>query len=347
MHPPSLEAVAYVAMLFVAWRLGIRGRTRIRGQREPGAEVVVQLPDGIAGISQLQAAIDQVRSQLAELELRRVGADHELVQQVRSLERTTGALAVALRAPKARGRWGELHLRRVVEAAGMLDHCDFHEQVLQTGEDGARRQPDLVVRLAGGRSIAVDAKVPMDSYLAAVDVETDAERERLELEHVRRVRAHVRELASRRYAAGLERGCALVVLFLPSEDLLRVTLERDPSLLEHAAAHDVALATPSTLISILRGVAQGWREAALAENARRISELGASIHDRIVIVNEHLAKLGRSLELTVRSFDDAVGSMHTRLVPAARELRELGVAGTRELEPVARPERVPRVPSPL
>jgi len=199
--------------------------------------------------------------------------------------------------------------------------------------------------MSSGRSIAVDAKTPMDSFLAAADADDVDERCRLEAAHAARVRAHIRELSSKRYGAAVGAGTALVVLFLPSEDLLRLALEHDSSLIEYAAAQDIALATPTTLIAILRGVAQGWQEAALAENAARMGQLGATLHDRIVIVNDHLAKLGRALDASVRGYDETVASLHARLIPAARELEQLGVSTSRKLEPAAFVDRLPRIRS--
>ncbi|MBC7462417.1 MAG: DNA recombination protein RmuC [Thermoleophilia bacterium] len=347
-HP--ILMLAFVAL--IAWVLGRFARP-VRQSHPQGAPPEAsftgldqaRLADDIAG--PMHRTLEQLRRELADIERRRVGADHELVQQVRGLERAASGLATALHSPKARGRWGELHLRRAVELAGMVSHCDFYEQARHTAPDDARViQPDLIVRMAGGRCIAVDAKAPMDSWIAAVEATDASERLERESEHALRVRSHVRELAGRRYGTALAGGAALVVLYLPAEDLLRAALERDAALLEYAATQDIVLATPSSIIAILRGVAQGWREASFAENAARITRLGATMHDRIAIVNDHLAKLGRALDGSVRAYDETVGSLQARLLPVARELRELDVPHAREVEQAERVERVPRqIPS--
>jgi DNA recombination protein RmuC len=227
----------------------------------------------------------------------------------------------------------------------MLDHCDFHEQPSYRGRDSELLRPDLVVHLAGGRDIVVDAKVPMDAYLESIDAANEHDRDALEQQHAGKLRAHIRALSSRKYGTNIPRAVSLVVLFLPTEDLLRVSLERDPSLLEDAARHDIALATPSTLIALLRGVAYGWQEAALAEHAQHICELGATLHDRIAVVTDHLAKLGRSLDGSVRSFDETVGSVQSRLIPVARELSSAGVSTGREVSEVAQLHRTTRAVS--
>ena len=351
---PLLSLLVVAAIAWCSGRWSVRSPHDVRG-RGAASETSVELPVGGAVdharlvddiAAPMHRTLEQLRRELADFERRRVGADHELVQQVRGLERAATGLSSALQSPKARGRWGELHLRRAVEVAGMVAQCDFIEQARHSAPDDARFvQPDLVVRMAGGRQIAVDAKAPMDSWIAALEATDTESRTAREREHASRVRAHVRELSARRYGAALPGGAALVVLYLPAEDLLRAALQHDPGLLEFAAARDVVLATPTSIISILRGVAQGWREASFAENAAHISRLGATMHDRIVIVNDHLAKLGRALDSGVRAYDETVASLHARLVPVARELRDLDVPSSRDLDPAVRIDRAPRVPS--
>jgi DNA recombination protein RmuC len=278
----------------------------------------------------LKDSLGKVEKQFSAIEQSRAGTEGKLLTQLSSLERTTGTLSQALRAPKARGRWGELHLRRAVEAAGMLQNCDFFEQVSETDSDGKRMQPDMVVRMPSGRSIAVDAKTPMDAWLDSIDTEDEAERERLLVEHAARVRAHVQELSGK-YARKLESSMAAIVMYLPTEDLYRAALEKDPKLIEFAAERHVQIATPSTLIIMLKGMALGWREEALAENAAKISKAGAELYDRIVTLADHLSKLGRSLNSSARHYNDMLGSVESRLLPKARELREYDVPVIKEV----------------
>jgi len=203
----------------------------------------------------------------------------------------------------------------------------------------------MVIRMAGTKSIAVDAKTPLDAYLVAMDTEDVDERERKLAEHAQRVRAHVRELRGKEYARHLDSSTTLVVLFLPTEDMFRVALEHDATLLEYAAAHDVAVATPSTLIVLLRSVAQGWREEALAENAQRISQVGGELYNRICTLGDKFAKLGRSLNTSVKDYNQTLGSLEARVLPAARQLQALDVPVNKRLEalgPVDEAAREPR-----
>lgn len=337
----SLVPVALVCALawLHGWFLGRRGRGGI-GSVESGAGVPTDLRD-------VAVALDSVRTQVRDLDRQRAGADVELLMRVRDIERSTRELGTALRTPRTRGRWGELHLRRAVELAGMSEHCDFVEQRThndQSGDGSGRLRPDMVVRLAGGRALVIDAKAPMEAWLEAIDASDEDQRALLERRHAACVREHVRTLAQRGYARSMQDASPVVVLYLPGEDLLRAALEHDTELLEYAARHDIALATPISLISILRGVAIGWQETRLAENAAQIASLGGRLYDRIGVVNDHLAKLGRSLDASVRAFDETVGSVQSRLVPTARGLRELDSTGTRPQLQVVQPiERLPRM----
>lgn len=282
----------------------------------------------------LALGIERLGDQLADLHHDRAVWQGELAAQVDAVRRQTGdlrrethALASALRRPAVRGRWGELHLRRACELAGMVDRCDFSEQ--SRLQDGALR-PDLVVHLAGGRSLAVDAKVPLDAYLDASETDDGEpggrERQAEHLaRHARQVRQHVDALGARRYWSALPSSPELVVLFLPGEPLLSAALEADAGLLEHAATRNVVLATPTTLIALLRTVAHGWRHEALAERAREIEQTGRELHLRLRTWSDHLDQLGRSLGAATRHYNSAVGSLESRVLVSARRLAELGV----------------------
>lgn len=273
------------------------------------------------------ADLDRLGREVTRLHEDRARWRGELGQQVaeirgaaESLGQETRALTNALRRPQVRGRWGELHLRRTVELAGMVAHCDFTEQQRLAG--GARR-PDLVIHLAGGRDIAVDAKVPLEAFLAAAEQPDSRE---LHLErHAGQVRAHVDALAGKRYWQALPRSPEFVVMFLPGEPFLSAALDSDRTLLEYAAYRDVVLATPTTMIALLRTVARGWREEALAEQAAEIHRLGRDLHERLGTLGEHLDRLGRSLDTAVGHFNRAVGSLESRVLVSARRFTELSV----------------------
>ena len=294
-------------------------------------------------VAPLEAQLRRVDEQLAALDRDRARARGALEQQLRQLAHAqerlrdeTGALASALRQPQARGRWGELQLRRVVELAGMTAHCDFAEQPAVATEDGVLR-PDLVVHLPGGTHVVVDAKAPLDAALAAAQARDEADRAAALAEHARLLRAHVRRLAAKRYWAHLPAAPDFVVLFLPGEHVHAAALEADPTLLEEAAQRGVLVATPTTLIALLRAVAAGWRQEAIAESARAVAEQGRELHARLRTFAGHLERLGARLRGAVGAYNDAVGSFDARLLPSARRLEQLGAVRGGQAELAAPP----------
>jgi DNA recombination protein RmuC len=285
--------------------------------------------------AEVMQGLDRLSDQLHDLEHARATWQGQLHQQVLDMRHTTDglrhetqSLATALRRPQVRGRWGELHLRRAVEVAGLVDRCDFSEQVhLRDGD--ATLRPDLVVRLAGGRSVVVDAKVPLDAFLDATTTDEPEQREAHVARHARQLRVHVDLLGSKRYWRTLPETPEFVVLFLPAESFLSAALEADGGLIEHAADRGVVLASPTTLIALLRTVAHGWRHEALADQAREIHRVGRELHERIATMSSHLAKLGRSLDTAVASYNQTVGSWESRVLVAARRFEELDATDDR------------------
>jgi DNA recombination protein RmuC len=248
------------------------------------------------------------------------------------LRSQTSHLVAALRAPQVRGRWGEHHLRRIVEAAGMLEHCDFIEQATSRTDAGGIR-PDLVVQLSGGRHVVVDAKAPFDSYLAAMEARDERTRDAQLAMHAKALRAHVDALAAKAYWTGFASTPEFVVLFMPADPFLDAALQQDPTLLEHAFSQDVVLATPATLVALLRTVAYAWRQEALAANALAVHTLGRDLYGRLSTMGEHLAKLGSSLGGAVTAYNRAVGSLESRVLVSARKLADLGVSADALDEP--------------
>jgi DNA recombination protein RmuC len=301
------------------------------GRRQSIEDVVTPLRDALA------------HYQREAQELERVRALHggQMSEQLRSLATQTSELAHALRAPGSRGRWGELTLRRTVELAGLSAHCDFAEQVSLGAGAGAAR-PDLLVRLPGGREIAVDAKAPLDAYLEAVEAKGADERDQALARHAGHVKRHIETLAARGYAERLERSPEFVVLFLPHEGFLGAAVEHDSGLVAEALARGVVVATPATLYALLAAVAHGWREQQLADGARQVLTVAREMEHRLVGLTEHLGRLGSALERSVTHFNSTVGSFESRVMPQARRLRELGAGGHEELTPPVRIDVVPR-----
>jgi DNA recombination protein RmuC len=312
-----------------------------------------------AGLSSAQIAIARivepvreslmrVDRHLQEIEGARREAYGKLTEQVgslaqaqRILQTETANLAQALKSPVVRGRWGEVQLRRVVELAGMEEYCDFEEQT-GIGEGGAAR-PDMIINLTGGRQIAVDAKASLQAYLEAIEAPSEELRSAKLREHSQQVRARVNELASRNYAQRLGRSVEFVVLFIPGEVFFSAALRAAPELIEESANKGIILASPTTLMAMLKAVAYGWREQRMADNAQRISDAGRELHERLSRMVEHLVRLGQSLERSVDAFNSTVGSFNSRVMPSAQRLSDLGAAGPREVAAVAEVDTRPRL----
>lgn len=283
-------------------------------------------------IKPMLQSLEKVDTKINELEKARSGAYESLTTQVKSLAETqnylrseTSNLVRALRSPIVRGRWGEIQLRRVVELAGMTDHCDFVEQTTVQTEEG-RMRPDMIVHLPAGKTIVVDAKASLNAYLEALEQSDDTARiGRLE-QHATQVRTHIEKLSRKAYWEQFDSAPDFVVLFLPGEVFFSAALERDPMLIEFGADRKIILATPTTLIALLRAVCFGWRQEKLAQNAREISQLGSDLYKRFADLSLHLGRLGKSLGQSVEAYNKAVGNIETRVLVSARKFKELGAA---------------------
>jgi DNA recombination protein RmuC len=279
-------------------------------------------------VGPMRETLARVEQQLRDSDIARARSHAELTQQVEftrhgaeQLREQTQALVTALRRPEARGRWGELQLRRVVELAGMASHVDFDEQVVT----GGGQRPDMVVRLAGGKNVVVDSKVSLAAYLEAASMADESEREARIAAHARHLRTHVDQLGSKAYWSSLPETPEFVIMFVPGEAFLAPALEHDQELLEYALARRVHLATPTTLVSMLRTVQYAWQQQALSENAREVFELGRELYARLSGLGRHLDKVGKSLTTAVGAYNMAVGTMESRVLVSARRLASLGV----------------------
>jgi DNA recombination protein RmuC len=298
-------------------------------------------------VGPLRETLTRLEAQLRESESARSASHAALAEQVNltrhsaeQLRDQTQALVTALRRPEARGRWGELQLRRVVELAGMSAHCDFEEQVSLAGDSGPQR-PDMIVRLAGGKNIVVDSKVSLAAYLEAVEAADESVRAARLDAHARHLREHVDRLAAKAYWTALSPSPEFVVLFIPGEAFLAPALERDPGLLEHAMARKVHIATPTTLVTMLRTAQYTWQQEALSENARAVFDLGRELHARIAGLGRNIDRLGRALTNAVTAYNQTVGSLESRVLVSARRLSQLGVVDA-ELPPPALVEETAR-----
>ncbi len=300
-------------------------------------------PSAAAQHDPIHDALARMDAQLRALERDRQQARGALDEQLRTLvagqdrlRTETGALVAALRQPHTRGRWGELQLRRVVELAGMTAHCDFVEQPSVDGDGGLLR-PDLVVQLPGGKQVIVDAKAPLTAFLDAYEAHDEATRTTAMAAHARLLREHVRRLSAKAYHDQFETAPDFVFLFLPGEHFYNAALEADPSLLEEGARQNVLIATPTTLIALLRAVAYGWQQERVAEDARAVAQVGRELHRRLETFAEHLQRVGARLRGAVGAYNDAVGSFEHRVLPGARRLAEHGVVpAERELAALER-----------
>jgi DNA recombination protein RmuC len=304
-------------------------------------------------VEPIRAALQKTEAQVESLERERRDAFSTLRTQIETLangqtllQRETRNLVTALRRPEVRGRWGELTLRRLVELAGMSEHCDFTEQLHLALDEGSLR-PDLVVHMPESRNLVVDVKAPLDAYLEALEAATDEQRQIALRRHGQQVESRVRQLAAKNYWSQFEHSPEFVVLFLPGDQFLSAALAERPDLLETALKQNVILATPSTLIALLKTVAYGWRQAAVAENAAVIRELGQELHRRLGTFASHLARVGQRLNSDVEAYNSAVGSLERQVMPQARRFPELGVTPDAPLAPMeqidllARPVNVP------
>ena len=323
-------------------------QTKLGQFHSQSSSELLQRQQAIDGLVQpLRSSLTKVETYLQDLERNRLSAYSQLSEQITQLatgqlqlQTETANLTKALRAPNVRGRWGEIQLKRVVEIAGMVEHCDFTQQVT-TGNNSLR--PDMVVQLPQQRRIVVDAKAPLAAYLEALDITDESLRLTKLKEHANQVRRHIQQLSQKAYWDQFQPSPEFVVLFLPGEIFFSAALEQDPSLIETGIAQRVILATPTTLIALLKAVAYGWQQDAVTENAQQISNLGRELYERMRVFTGHLQKMRRGLDSTVDTFNKAVGSLENRVLVSARKFKSLGAGTGDNLESIDPIDRLPRV----
>jgi DNA recombination protein RmuC len=299
-------------------------------------------------IKPLNDALKRYEDQVANMEKSRQSAYGGLDQHLKTLaqaherlQQETGNLVKALRAPQVRGQWGEITLKRVAELAGMVEHCDFREQETAAGETG-RLRPDMIIQLPAGRQIVVDAKAVLAAYLEAVEAQDDGVRQERLRQHAAQVRARMEQLSAKAYWSQFQQAPEFVVLFLPGEQFLGAALEQDHTLIEDGFEKRVVIATPTTLIALLRAVAYGWRQEQLAENAQAISALGRDLFERMAVLTEHLSDVGAALSKGVTAYNKAVGSLEARVLPSARKFKDLGIGSEKDIPKLEALEQAPR-----
>ena len=321
--------------------LGVQNERAKRelGDREKAVEALVK---------PIRDALEESKKQISELEKSRSEAYGGIRAQLeamnvsqKSLRQETQNLVNALRRPEVRGRWGEITLRRLVELAGMVEHCDFQEQV-HTVTEGQIIRPDMIVRMPDRRELVVDVKTPLDAYLEAAEAPDDAQR-KLGLErHAKNVRAHIRMLASKAYWDQFDESPEFVILFIPGDQFLSAALNEEPDLIEYALSKHIILATPTSLVALLKAVAYGWRQLALADNAQEIRVLAEDLYGRLATFVGHMNRMGRQLASSVETYNKAVGSLERSVLPGARKFTELGVHKKKEIEKLETLDPVPR-----
>ncbi|NIL94271.1 MAG: DNA recombination protein RmuC [Woeseiaceae bacterium] len=299
-------------------------------------------------VKPIRDALEASHKQIAELEKSRREAYggiraqlEEMQTSQKSLQQETHNLVNALRRPEVRGRWGEITLRRLVELAGMVEHCDFQEQV-HTASEGQIIRPDMIVRMPDQRELVVDVKTPLDAYLEAIEAPDDAQRKLALERHAKNVHTHIRMLASKAYWDQFEESPEFVILFIPGDQFLSAALNERPDLIEYALSKQIILATPTSLVALLKAVAYGWRQLSLAENAREIRVLAEDLHARLATFVGHMNTMGRQLARSVENYNKAVGSLERSVLPGARKFVELGVHEKREIEKLESLDPVPR-----
>jgi DNA recombination protein RmuC len=303
-------------------------------------------------LAPVREALARTHEQIARIEKERAesfGALRSSIEGVAlgqlALQRETRNLVTALRRPEVRGQWGEMTLRRLAELSGMVEHCDFVEQVHVQGEDGALR-PDMIVNMPDGRQIVVDVKTPLDAYLSAVEATNDEDRALLVRRHAQAVVERVRQLSSKAYWSQFENSPDFVVLFIPGDQFLAAAVGEIPTLLEDSIRQHVIIATPTSFVALLKAVAYGWRQNALAENAARIQELAEDLYKRLATFGDHMGRIGKSLGQSVDAYNSAVGSLERQVLPGARKFTELGLRPGKEIEEIATVDKLARVPKP-